>query len=150
MPIFGLNLVSTANANTGGVIQILMPSGRSARLLAVILGMPTATFTDIGRWMVSRIDAIGSTNFGSLTPFELDASGAASSLTDATKSIATACNGSGFTETAGSESFLEAMPGLNDLSNLNVRSGDGKGFLLQRTVAPSGSRTVNVQMIWEE
>lgn len=149
MPRFSLFQETTSNSNTGGLFQILAAAGREMRLLAVCLQLGAeASNKDIGTFVVDRLTAIGSTNWDSQTPFELDPGGAASAVTDATKTVEATCNGSG--HTASDVGMLLLAYGWNDFTNYNIMSGAAGGFLVRRTTAPSGARVVAGTMIWEE
>lgn len=149
MPKFSLTVETTSNSNTGGLFQFLMPSARHAKLIGCLLQLPAEeSKKDIGRFVIDRISAIGSTNWDSLTPFELDPGGRASEVTDATKTIEATCNGSGATlvDTA----MFELLPGWNDLEKFNIMSGSNQGFQVRRATAPAGARVVSAMLIWEE
>lgn len=149
MPLFSLTVESTSNTNTAGMIQVLMPAARQCQLVATFLGLPyEASNKDPGRIVLSTISSIGSTNWDSLTPFELDTSGAASAVTDATKTIEASSNGQLGTEV--NAAFLEVPMGWMDWEKYGIMSGIAQGFLMKRATAASGARVVTATMIWRE
>ena len=151
MPIFSATVETTSNANAGAsasntAIQFLMPSGREAKLLAILIKQQaSAAGENSGRWVIDRISAVGSGS--AFTPLELDSSGAASSLTDATKVISTTLAA---TNTVVDAAILDCTDGWNYFDSLGVWSGANQGFALRRATAPTGARVVVATMIWSE
>ncbi len=153
MPEFTLSLETTSQSNTGGAVQWLMPAARHCFLKGVDLRLISeASNRDIGRWVVDRISAIGTTNWGAQTPFEVDPGRAPSAISDATKTIATACNGSGATQV--DAAMADLHEGWNDLDELfaplGLWSGIAQGFVIRRATAPSGARVLGITVVWEE
>lgn len=149
MPLFSLRVETTSNSNIVGLLQFLMPSAREAKLIATYLQLPTeASNRDVGRIVISRISSIGATNWASLTPSELDPGGAASALSDATKTICTTANGQLGTEA--DAAFLEVPLGWHDWEKYNIMSGVAQGFCMNRVTAPAGARVVVAEMLWLE
>lgn len=149
MPLFSLTVESTSNANTAGMIQTLMASGREMQLVATFLHLPTeASNRDFGRVVIDRISSIGTTNWDSLTPLELDPGGAASAITDATKSIEATSNGQAGTQV--DVAIVDVPYGWFDWTPYNIVSGAAQGFMMRRATAPSGSRVLVATMIWKE
>ena len=154
MPKFSATVETTSNANagafgtSGNMVNVLCGAGREMKLIAVILRNVAGAAQDLGRVVVDRITAVNTANVASFTPLELDPGGAASAITDATKVISTACNGSG--GTAADSAVVEVCEGYNDFSDLNIMSGVAQGFAIRRATAPTGSRTCVATLIWEE
>lgn len=151
MPIFSATVETTSNATAGAsasntAVQFLMASGRDAQLLRVLIKQDaTAAGENSGRWVVDRISAVGSGS--AYTPLELNPTGAASALTDATKVISTTVAA---TNTVVDAAILDLNDGWNDFTDLDVKAGAAQGFAIRRATAPTGARIVKVCVIWKE
>lgn len=156
MPVFIQPFETTSNANTGMAVQVLMSSGRDMKILGVLLKIVSTASPndlDIGRFVLDRITAAGSTNMAAATPIEANPAQAGSSLTNTTTVVATGvtgntCNGSGETLVSGDR--IDVGVGWNDLSAYDLRAGASQGFALARRTAPAGSRIVSGMLVWEE
>lgn len=156
MPVFYQPFETTSNANTGMIAQLLMPAGRDMKVLGVLLKVASTANPvdlDIGRIVLDRITAAGSTNMAAATPIESNPAQAGSALTNTTTVVATGvtgntANGSGETVIAGDR--IDLNVGWNDLSPYDLRSGAGQGFALARRTAPAGSRIVSGMVVWSE
>ena len=154
MPQFSLTVETTSNATAGAAnsntaIQILAPATKQFRLIGVLIHQhATAAGENIGRWVIDRITAVGSGS--ALTPLLLSEDGAASAITDATKTISTTVAAGNTAEDA---AIVDLQPGWNWFVGPGmpaVMSGIAKGFALRRATAPTGARIVVATLIWEE
>lgn len=151
MPIFSATVETTSNATAGAAnsntaVQFLMPAGREAQLLKILVKQDaTAAGENSGRWVVDRISAVATGS--AFTPLEMDPSGAASAITDTAKVISTTLAA---TNTSVDAAILDLDDGWNDFTDLDVWSGANQGFAIRRATAPTGARIVKVCVIWRE
>lgn len=156
MPIFYQPFESTSNNNTGMAIQVLMPSGRDMQILAVLLKISSTANPadlDIGRWVLDRITAAGSTNMASATPIESNVAYAGSALTNTTTVVATGVTGNtvnGSGETVVSGDRIDVNVGWNYFESWELKAGAAQGFALARRTAPAGARVVSGMLVWKE
>lgn len=156
MPNFIQPFVTTSNADTGMCVQILMPAARDMRILATLIKVHSTASPldqDIGRFVLDRITAAGSTNMAAATPIETQTTLAGSALTNTTTVVATGVTGNtvnGSGETVVSGDRIDVPVGFFDWSPFNLWAGAAQGFALARRVAPAGSRTLSGWIMWEE